>query len=157
LRAGIVEAGNSAIGLALRHSFLLLTVFYYPMLGEGRSQKILSRKDAAKTIPDKSQSYRVVALSENCISIDITIINEQFNIHYIQPLPTNKILLACARSHYRSSNNFEKNGRIYTVVTLLLFLAIGFCFMVAMTTEIPIIFLSLIRMENSNKSQAISL
>jgi hypothetical protein len=44
----MIEAENSTIYLATRHSFLLLTVLYYPMLGEGRSQEILSRKDAKR-------------------------------------------------------------------------------------------------------------
>ncbi|NEQ98066.1 MAG: hypothetical protein F6K30_15335 [Cyanothece sp. SIO2G6] len=67
----------------------------------------------AKTIPDTPQSYRIIAFQEDQLILDINIAAEEFNIHYIQPLPPNEILLVCARSCYRSPTDFEKNGRIY--------------------------------------------
>jgi hypothetical protein len=66
-----------------------------------------------KTIGEQRQSYRVVALSGKQIVFAIDIENEPFNIHDIQPL-NNDLLLICVRSFYRGPDDFEKNGRIYT-------------------------------------------
>ena len=41
------------------------------------------------------------------------VIDNGFNIHYVQPLPYNELLLACARSHFRGPEDTQKNGRIY--------------------------------------------
>lgn len=67
----------------------------------------------AKTVPDKSQSYRVVGLSAAQSVLDLIIEHERFNIHDIQPL-INELLLICGRSHFKGPNDFEKNGRVYT-------------------------------------------
>lgn len=66
-----------------------------------------------KTIPDQPQRYRVVALSGGKLVLDLLIEREQFNIHDVQPLG-DEILLVCARSHYRGIDDYDKNGRIYT-------------------------------------------
>ncbi|UBF30463.1 hypothetical protein K9N68_35320 (plasmid) [Kovacikia minuta CCNUW1] len=68
----------------------------------------------AKTTPDTSQSYRILGFQEDRLILDTNIAEEKFNIHDIQPLPTKELLLVCARSHYKSLNDFEKNGRIYS-------------------------------------------
>jgi hypothetical protein len=65
-----------------------------------------------KTIPHQPQKYRIVALHDDQTILDLTVEQEQFNIHDIQPLG-NDLLLTCARAQYRSPNDFEKNGRIY--------------------------------------------
>ncbi len=67
----------------------------------------------AKTVPDRSQSYRVVGLSGSQPVLDVAIQAEKFNIHDIQPL-ADELLLVCSRSRYKSRDNFEKNGRVYT-------------------------------------------
>jgi len=67
----------------------------------------------AKSVPDQPNSYRVVALREGKPVLDTTIENERFNIHDIQPLKE-ELLLVCGRSVYRSPTDFEKNGRIYS-------------------------------------------
>lgn len=69
----------------------------------------------AKTTPDTPQSYRIIAFQEERLILDINITEEKFNVHDIQPLPAKEILLVCARSHYKSPNDFEKNGRIYSL------------------------------------------
>ncbi|WP_445630856.1 hypothetical protein [Nostoc sp. DSM 114167] len=69
----------------------------------------------AKTTPDTPQSYRIIAFQEDRLTLDIDIAEEQFNIHDIQPLPAKEILLVCARCHYKSPNDFERNGRIYSL------------------------------------------
>jgi len=66
----------------------------------------------ALTQPAQPQRYRVVALDGNRVALDFIIENEPFNIHHIAPLPEG-VLLACGRSHFRSKEDFEKNGRIY--------------------------------------------
>src|SRR5262245_18658350 len=65
-----------------------------------------------KTIPDKPQRYRVVALSGADVILDTVIENEPFNIHDIQPL-NDDLLLVCSRSHYKGPSQSEKNGRVY--------------------------------------------
>src|SRR5712671_6793307 len=67
----------------------------------------------AKTVPDKPQSYRVVGLSGSDVILDIVIENEPFNIHHVQPL-NDELLLVCSRSHYKGLSQFEKNGRVYS-------------------------------------------
>jgi len=66
-----------------------------------------------KTIPVQPQSYRVIGLSDARPVLNVVIEQERFNIHYIQPL-LDELLLVCARSHYRGPDNFERNGRIYS-------------------------------------------
>ena len=68
----------------------------------------------AKTMPEQPQAYRVIALHDGEITLDVLIRHERFNIHDIQPLPGNELLLVCCRSHYRGPNDFEKNGRVYS-------------------------------------------
>jgi len=64
-------------------------------------------------VPEKPQSYRVVALRGPEPVLDVTIDRERFNIHHVQPLG-DELLLACGRSRYRGPDDFDKNGRIYT-------------------------------------------
>jgi hypothetical protein len=71
------------------------------------------RASFAKTVPAQPQRYRIIGFSESAPVLDLVIDNERFNIHHIQPL-NDELLLVCARSHFKSRNNFEKNGRIYT-------------------------------------------
>ena len=67
----------------------------------------------AKTVPERPQRYRVVAVSGSETVLDVAIEGERFTIHDVQPLP-NELLHACARSFYKGPDDFEKNGRIYT-------------------------------------------
>src|SRR5258708_29834544 len=53
-----------------------------------------------KTMPDHPQTYRVIALSPDRPVLDVKIEQEPFNIHHIQPLGDD-LLLVCARSHYK--------------------------------------------------------
>ncbi|HEX4591230.1 MAG TPA: hypothetical protein VH120_14940, partial [Gemmataceae bacterium] len=66
-----------------------------------------------KTVPEQPQEYRVLGLSGSQTAIDVAIERERFNIHDIQPLP-DELLLVCARSYYKGPDNSEKNGRVYT-------------------------------------------
>ena len=66
----------------------------------------------AKTVPEQPQAYRVVGLSGSQPILDIVIEGERFNIHHVQPL-VDELLLVCARSYYKGPDDFEKNGRVY--------------------------------------------
>lgn len=66
-----------------------------------------------KTVPDQPQKYRVISLSGDRVFLDIMIEDERFNIHDIQPL-ADELLLVCARSQYDGEGDSEKNGRVYT-------------------------------------------
>lgn len=68
----------------------------------------------AKTIPDLPQAYRVLAFHDGSERLDIQIAQEPFNIHDVQPLPKDRILLVCCRSHYRGVDDFDRNGRVYS-------------------------------------------
>jgi len=67
----------------------------------------------AKTIPSRSQTYRVLAFFESDVTLDIQIKDERFNIHDVQPLPGGELLLVCGRSQYRAPGDFDRNGRVY--------------------------------------------
>jgi hypothetical protein len=67
----------------------------------------------AKTVPDQPQRYRIVGLSGPQSVLDVVIEGERFNIHDVQPL-VGELLLVCRRSYYRGPEDFEKNGRVYT-------------------------------------------
>jgi hypothetical protein len=68
-----------------------------------------------KTTPDTPHNYRIIAFQDGQLTLEIAISGEKYNIHDIQPLLTDEILLVCVRSHRRSPNDFEKNGRIYSL------------------------------------------
>ena len=71
------------------------------------------RASFAKIYPRKSQRYRVVALAGADRSLDLTTGEEKFNIHEIQPIGK-EILLLCVRSAYRAQDDFDLNGRVYS-------------------------------------------
>jgi len=66
----------------------------------------------AKTVSDRPQTYRVFALRGDQPVFDLVIEGEPFNIHDVQPLGKD-LLLVCSRSYYRSQDDFDKNGRVY--------------------------------------------
>jgi hypothetical protein len=66
-----------------------------------------------KTVPASPKRYRILALREGGIELDVVVDREQFNIHDIQPL-ADHLLLACSRSEYRGPNDFDLNGRVYS-------------------------------------------
>jgi hypothetical protein len=65
-----------------------------------------------KTISAQPQTYRVVGLAGQDIVLDVLIEREPFNIHDVQPL-RDELLLVCVRSYYRGPDDFERNGRVY--------------------------------------------
>jgi hypothetical protein len=71
------------------------------------------RASFAKTVPDEPQTYRVVALRGDQAVLDVVIDRERFNIHHVQPLGDD-LLLVCARSYYRGPRDFDNNGRVYS-------------------------------------------
>lgn len=68
----------------------------------------------AKIKAESPQSYRVIAFKDGNVALDLRIINEEFNVHDIQPLPNHELLLVCSRSYYNGPEDFDKNGRVYS-------------------------------------------
>jgi hypothetical protein len=66
-----------------------------------------------KTKPDVPQTYRVLVYSNRILTHDV-IIEDCFNIHDIQPLPNEELLLVCCRSYFRGPKDYDLNGRIYS-------------------------------------------
>jgi hypothetical protein len=66
----------------------------------------------AKTVPGEAQIYRVVGLDGSSTVLDVVLENEPFNIHHMQPLG-DELLLVCSRCCYRGPDDVEKNGRVY--------------------------------------------
>jgi hypothetical protein len=67
-----------------------------------------------KTMPDAPQRYRVIVVRDGLIETDTFIEGEPFNIHEVQPIGDDELLLVCSRSSYRGPEDFDLNGRIYT-------------------------------------------
>lgn len=67
----------------------------------------------AKIKTTKGQNYSIHYSLDNTILKLTDIENEPYNIHDIQFLGHEKVLLICSRSARRTSEDFDKNGRIY--------------------------------------------
>lgn len=67
-----------------------------------------------RTKPDRPQNYRVVGLSGSEVVLDVRIEGEKYNIHEVQPLP-DAFLLVCARSYRKGPDDYDRNGRIYSL------------------------------------------
>ena len=65
-----------------------------------------------KPVPDSPQRYRVQCSRNGSVDLDVTISDEQFNIHDVQPMG-DELLLSCSRSLRRTEEDFDLNGRIY--------------------------------------------
>lgn len=68
-----------------------------------------------KAKPERAQSYEIIKASNGILESVCVIRNEKFNIHDVQFLPKEKLLLICSRSQYNGPNDFEKNGRLYSI------------------------------------------
>lgn len=73
----------------------------------------------AKSVPDRPQSYRVMALDGGSLQYAVELEDVPLNIQDVQPLPDSELLLACCRSYRRSPDDFDKNGLIYSRQGLL--------------------------------------
>jgi hypothetical protein len=67
----------------------------------------------AKTRPDAPQRYRVIGLLEDELVFETQIEREAFNIHDVQPLG-DELLLVCSRSMFRGPGDIDHNGRVYS-------------------------------------------
>ncbi len=59
-------------------------------------------------------SYRVLAFLGREKTLDVMIRAECFDIHHVQPLPQNRLLLVCCRCFRGKGGGYEPNARIYT-------------------------------------------
>lgn len=73
-----------------------------------------SGASSAKVQTKTGQNYRIFYTVNNDLIYLTDIENEPFNIHEVQFLTNNRILLVCCRSRYVNKNKFDKNGRIYS-------------------------------------------
>jgi len=90
-----------------------LSVFLAFALKPLRDRKVLPGGASTALIrPPEGQDYRVLEIDGTSVLLDVTIENEPFNIHQVQPLG-DQILLACARSRYGGPDDIDHNGRIY--------------------------------------------
>ncbi len=76
------------------------------------------RTDHPKSVPNQLRRYRVVTLLEGRPTLDLLIEGERFNIHDIQPL-VDEFLLVGIRSVCQGLEDVEKNGRVYTLEGVL--------------------------------------
>ena len=76
-------------------------------------RNVTSGGSFSKTKPDTKQDYSVFITSDEGAIHLTDIIGEEFNIHHIQPLSKNRLLLVCSRSRWRSGTDYDFNGRIY--------------------------------------------
>lgn len=63
--------------------------------------------------PGEPQNYAVHRLDEGGASLIASIHDEAFNIHHIQPMADDRLLLLNARCEYRPNGRSDENGRIY--------------------------------------------
>ncbi|MBA4148286.1 MAG: hypothetical protein H0X66_09230 [Verrucomicrobia bacterium] len=66
----------------------------------------------AKSKGETPQDYKIFRAEKEGFQLLVTIRNEPFNIHFVQPMPDGRFLLVCARCHYNRSDP-ERNARIY--------------------------------------------
>ena len=65
------------------------------------------------------QRYRVLALYEGQVTLDLLIEYDPYNVHFVQPMPDGQLLLACARCRYHGPNQYDLNGRVFDSQGLL--------------------------------------
>lgn len=65
-----------------------------------------------KIRPETPQGYQIYRLHEGEAQLLTAIEREAFNIHHVQPLGEDQLLLACARCEHRKDRP-DRNGRIY--------------------------------------------
>lgn len=64
---------------------------------------------------DKPKDYTFIRFDLKGYELFRTVIKEEYyNFHCVNFLPTNEILLTCARCRYKSANEIDKNARIYS-------------------------------------------
>lgn len=73
----------------------------------------------SKTKTKEGQDYSVFRIYDGQVIKVADIDNEPYNIHDVQLLPEDRILLICARCRRRSSSEIEANGRVYSADGLL--------------------------------------
>jgi hypothetical protein len=65
-----------------------------------------------KIITSQLQTFLII--STDGLKTDIFRIEQQnWNYHFVQPLPDNELLLVCARSHYRGPKDYDLNGKVF--------------------------------------------
>ena len=68
----------------------------------------------AVTQTNEGQLYDIYLLVDDTLIL-LTTIKENYNIHDLQLLNNRELLLVCTRAFYHSKDDYEKNGRIYSI------------------------------------------
>jgi len=55
----------------------------------------------------------------------VEIANQSWNFHHVQPLPDDELLLVCARSRYRSWDDYDHSGHVFSADGSLVRLCTG--------------------------------
>lgn len=63
--------------------------------------------------PEEPQNYAIHRVENGSATLVTTILNEAFNIHHLQPLGNDRLLLLSSRCEYRPNDRSDENGRIY--------------------------------------------
>jgi len=66
-----------------------------------------------------SHTYKVVTIGKDIVS-ELTIYNQRFNFHFLQPINSDKILLVGARTRFFNEDKYELNGKIFDLDGVLL-------------------------------------
>jgi hypothetical protein len=67
-----------------------------------------------KVYPDHLQDYLIAVISHGNEVELIQVPPQDLNFHLIQPYPDGRLLLACARCHYRGPDDFDRNARFFS-------------------------------------------
>jgi hypothetical protein len=68
----------------------------------------------AKINPDQPEDFVILRIGETNISRH-DIFKQQWNYHYVQPLPNDEMLLVCARSRYRTHDDYDLNAKVFSL------------------------------------------
>lgn len=66
-----------------------------------------------KPVADRPRDYRVIVLAGGEVTIEVSLGGEQMNFPSVQPL-SGDILLVGSRCEFRSADDIDKNGRVYS-------------------------------------------
>ena len=92
-----------SIAIGPRNEYCVLLTKEHPPLLQG---------SFPQTVTEEAYAYKVVIFGEGGKRI-LDLPEERWNYHYVQPIDDGHVLLAGARSVYRSVDDIEKNARVY--------------------------------------------
>jgi hypothetical protein len=73
----------------------------------------LRKPSPSEPLAGTTHDYRVIGITGSSLSLDVEIRGERFDIHHVQPLP-DELLLVSSRAALRGPDDHDQNGRIYS-------------------------------------------